>query len=401
MRIRFALAFVFSACLIGSATAQKEWARYRVTVPDAAAAQRITDSALGLFSEEVTLGETDLIVRPGELPLLRQLHLPFKKVQTLPPGDAWKNQGLGDGGPPDYRFNYLRYEQIVAQYEIWRAQYPYLIQRQQIGTTWNGQAVWVYKLHYPSSIPNTKIVTLQCGIHAREWISPPVGMYIFEQMLRGCLNSAQGFFLLSTFELDVVPSMNPDGYIFSWDSDRYWRKNRRNNGGGVYGVDLNRNYSKAWGGQGSSGSPSSETYRGPSAFSEPETRAIRDYMASRTGHSGFIDYHSYAQKILYPWSYTTNPAPTASLLDSIANSYRIALINSGGATYTSGQASVILYIASGTSKDWAYDLYGIPAFTVEMRDTGNFGFVLPADQILPTAQENWAGFKAYLQRLLP
>lgn len=397
--LRFS-AFLASVVFVGAAYAQSDWTRYRLHVPDAAAVQRVCDSTLTLYSEDVVIGETDVAVGPGQLPELLRLKIPYSFVSKLEPIDRYKDENLGEGDPPDYKTNYLRYNQIIQQYEIWRQRYPTLITRQQVGSSQEGRPIWAYRLHYPNLVLTPKVVLLQGGIHAREWISPPVVMYIFESLLTRSQVSAADWWLLANIDLRVIPNINPDGYEYTWNSNRLWRKNRRNNGGGAYGVDLNRNYSKAWGGAGSSGNPSSETYRGPSAFSEPELTGVRDYALSLTNHAGFIDYHSYAQKILYPWSYTTNPAPHQSLFQSLGDTYRNEVLASGGVSYQVGQGAVILYVASGSSKDYYYDQYTIPAYTIELRDTGQYGFELPASQILPTARENWAGFRAWLYRLV-
>lgn len=378
--------------------AQIGWSRYRVDVPNESAARRLTDSPLQLFSEAVTLGSTDVIVGPHQLPLLRELGLPYTIVSRLRDPGSY-NRDIEDGNPPDYKTNYLRYDEIIAQYELWRQEFPAIVQRQQIGASREGRPIWVYTLNYPTAGVVPKNILIQAGIHAREWIAPSVAMYLFDKILHGGLNSAQGFYILAKFKMHFVPDINPDGYEYTWTTDRFWRKNRRNNGAGSFGVDLNRNYSKGWGGEGSSGNPNSETYRGPSPFSEPEIVATRDYMAGIGRLGGFIDYHSFGQLILYPWAYTYNQAPDDSLLHSIGAAYQQGILNAGGVHYQNAQTSTGLYLASGSSPDYYYDAYGTMAYTVELRDEGQFGFDLPPSQIMPTILENWAGFKAWLSAL--
>jgi carboxypeptidase T len=107
----------------------------------------------------------------------------------------------------------------------------------------------------------------------------------------------------------VAPMVNPDGHEYSRTEDRWWRKNRRPNPDGSFGVDPNRNYGYLWGTldvSTSSHVPSDETYVGPHAFSEPETRAMRDLIAGER-FRGVITYHSFSQLILYPWGYTAQP----------------------------------------------------------------------------------------------
>lgn len=392
------LAFAASAVL-GSG-----WKRIRVAVPDAAAAQRVSDCTLGLYSDFVTLGTTDLILGPGQEGELLRLMLPWVTVSELPDPKDWASR-YGGGAEDDYRTQYLRYDQIIAQYEVWRTQNPTRVSRQQIGTSIQGRPIWAYLLHGPRppqirvlpTLPSTIKVILTAGVHAREWISPPVQMYIFEQLLERSKVDYEYAMLSYRTYLYVVPVQNPDGYEYTWTNNRYWRKNRRNNGNGTYGVDVNRNYAKGWGGQGSSGNTGADTYRGTAPFSEPEAVAVRDLAIAVGNARGFVDYHSYGELVLYPWGYTTASAPDSGWLHTVGLAYRNAMTASGGHTYTLGQTSTTLYVASGVSNDWLYDQFRTAAYAVELRGTD---FVLPTSQILPTCEENWAGFDAWLRSIL-
>jgi hypothetical protein len=389
----FAVATFAIFTLYGAPAA--DWGAYRVFAPNEASIAKLRDSEITMLSEVV--GPVTDVAAPSEKQL-RALGLKYQRIGTIadPIGPYTRET---DGA--DYTTEYLRYSEIIDRYEAWRSQYPSLITRQQIGVSIQNRPMWVYRIHNPNSaIPKTAIL-IQAGIHAREWISPPIGMYIMDRLLHDALGGAEGWNLISRYEVNIIPSVNPDGYEYSWSNNRLWRKNRRDiAGSSFFGVDLNRNYAKGWGGQGSSGQPGSETYRGTAPFSEPEVANIRDYIDSRVPKIDFefaIDYHSYAQKILYPWSYTETAAPDAAEFDRIGNVYRTALIASGGVNYQVGQGAVALYIASGASKDFYYDQYGTMAYTVEVRPVENDpGFVLPPSQILPTIRENWAGFKAVL-----
>ena len=181
--------------------------------------------------------------------------------------------------------------------------------------------------------------------------------------------------------------VNPDGHQYSVTSQRLWRKNRRNNGDGTFGVDLNRNYGHQWGGPGSSGDTFSDIYRGRSAFSEPETQAVRDFLQAHAPKA-LISYHNFSQLILYPWGYTHNPAPDEGLLNNLAVALADRIRTVHGQNYTPEQASD-LYLASGDTTDWLYSLLAVPAFTIELRPVNSFpGFELPESQIQPTFEEN-------------
>ena len=151
--------------------------------------------------------------------------------------------------------------------------------------------------------------------HAREWLTVEMSLYLAEYLLTHYATDAQLRACMDNLEIWIVPVVNPDGYVYSAASsaNRCWRKNRRNNGDGTFGVDLNRNYSYQWGmgAGGSEGSPNTfdDTYRGPSAFSEPETRAVRDFVQGLHNPRALLSYHSYSELFLRPWGYTNADPP--------------------------------------------------------------------------------------------
>lgn len=396
---RFCVAFLVLTSVL--ARAQTDWRRYRIFIDSETAARKLGDSALQIFDDFVRTPTTDVIVGPGELPKLAKLGLPYQFISNLPRADDWSGQV--DTQADDYKTKYLRYDAIIAQYDAWTAQNPRYMTRFQIGSSIQGRPIYAYRIWQPYGLslgePPQDAIIVWGAIHAREWVSSSVPMYITEQLLNNIRFNLSYFVKLHKVAVYVVPVLNPDGYEYTWTNDRYWRKNRRNNGGGYYGVDLNRNFGKGWGGGGSSGNKDSDIYRGTAAFSEPETATIRDFgqqIDSSIGLIGEIDYHSYGQYILYPWGYTGSPTPRASEFSALSSSMRSSILNGGGVNYTTGQIYQTLYQASGVSVDWFYDAFNILAMTVELRDTGNYGFLLPESQILPTITENWLGFQTYL-----
>jgi murein tripeptide amidase MpaA len=291
--------------------------------------------------------------------------------------------------------SYNTLDTAYAFLDTLQATYPQTALVVTIGSTIQGRPIKGIRIsRSPAQIDASKPACLFLGCHhAREWISVEVPLYLAEYLLSRADSDPDVRGLVDLSEILIVPVVNPDGYVRT-ATDRYWRKNRRLNSDGSYGVDLNRNYSYQWGGAGSSGTPSSATYRGTAAFSEPETRAVRDLFSSTSGrlYNALLSYHSYSQLVLYPWGYTVAPANDASLMSSMAYSIR-ELLNAGHSNpdydYVAEQASQ-LYLTSGDTTDWAYGVKGIPAFTIELRpDPNEFdGFVLPPEQILPTCQEN-------------
>src|SRR6266536_990908 len=192
--------------------------------------------------------------------------------------------------------------------------YPGLTQIVTIGTSIEGRPIKGLKI---SSTPNINdpvkgdVVFVGCH-HAREWMSIEVPLYVAVHLLSEYNTNAEVKVDIDHTQIWVIPVLNVDGFQYTQTAvNRYWRKNRRNNGDGTFGVDLNRNYGYQWALTGISGSPvtGDDTYYGPSSFSEPETVAIRDFMLGLGNLKAFFTYHSYGEWHMKPWSYTFSNAP--------------------------------------------------------------------------------------------
>jgi len=221
--------------------------------------------------------------------------------------------------------------------------------------------------------------------HAREWISVEVPLYIAQYLADNYDIDAEIKHLVDNCEIWIVPVVNPDGYEYSRTRDRQWRKNRRDNGDGTFGVDLNRNYSYMWGGPDASPSTSSITYRGPYAFSEPETQAVRA-LASAYDFRVLMSYHNYGQQTLMPWGYTWEPCPDALPMDSMTLKMRNLIKETSGAIYTPWTEQNG-YLVGGNTRDWGYGELGIYSFCIELPPASG-GFVLAESRIIPTCVEN-------------
>lgn len=397
--IRFSLAFLVVVISAGSARAESDHWRIKVSVPDSATLQRLLDLGANVLDCCPHLGHTHVATTKSEATLLQLRGFQVEFVNAMPDPANWAR--FYEHVPADYRDTYFNADQILAHFEGLRAQYPTFVTRSQIGTSINNEPIWVYRVGRPLKIggtPENAFIVLGLT-HAREWVSGSVVMHVATKAAQ-TLSMPQAVPFMVNQTLYIVPILNPDGYRFTWTNNRYWRKNRRNNGGGNFGVDLNRNYAKGWGGQGSSGSPGSETYRGTAPFSEPETAGLRDFTLSLPRVGAVVDFHNYSQKILWPWSYTTAAPPHRQMLSDTAAAVE-AQMDGFGANYDHGQGSIALYIAGGTSKDWFYDVKGSRSYTIELRDTGTYGFELPPSQIRPTQDEAWAGVAEMLRIMGP
>lgn len=294
-------------------------------------------------------------------------------------------------------------------------QYPAIVQVVSLGQGHEGREIWAIKLSDGVSTedpiePETLFIG---GQHAREWIGVEVPFLIAQYLAQNYETNERVKRLIDNLEIWIVPMVNPDGHEYTRSDPcpmapqfpcRLWRKNRRDLGNGVFGVDLNRNWGYQWDSRaGGSRDPRSLTYRGPEPFSEPEIRAIRDLVLDpRRRFKAFIDYHSFSQIIGWSWGYTFDPPIPLSedmRFDPPSDSVEYArigetmsqlILSTYGQTYRACQISLECpYPAAGVSNDWFYSETGGLSFVIELRPaTGEPGFVLPADQILPTFEEN-------------
>lgn len=239
------------------------------------------------------------------------------------------------------------------------------------------------------------------GIHAREWISPATVTFMMRELVE---NNDQHTELTQNLDWYMLPVLNPDGYKYTQTNDRMWRKTRSDSGSiWCKGTDANRNYGHMFDTGGASDDKCSETYHGPEAFSEVENRNVRDFLLQHSDQVKFFNsIHSYSQLILLPWGYTgeTSP-PNFDKMLSFANKANEALYNVHHKEYRVGCIPCMLYIASGGSMDWTLGELGIPySFGMELRDTGLYGFLLPASQIIPTGEETWAFHRSAAEQII-
>ncbi len=259
-----------------------------------------------------------------------------------------------------------------------------------IGNSLEGRPIWAVKISdNPGTNENEPEVLYTALIHAREPIGIEVLLYFMRYLCQNYSSDSTATYLVNNRELWFIPIINPDGYEFNRQNDPYggglWRKNRRLNPVGTYGVDLNRNFGYQWGYDnfGSSPTPGSETYRGTAGFSEPETQVIRAFVDS----SAFVlalNYHSYGNYFIYPWGYYNIYTPDHPVFKSIADS--VSILNG----FLAGTSWEVLYLTNGDSDDWMYgeqiEKNKIFTFTPEVGDQFD-GFWPPPDRIVPLCEQ--------------
>merc|ERR1719330_1000797 len=232
------------------------------------------------------------------------------------------------------------------------------------------------------------------NIHAREWITGMSGVYQVEQLIEKIKQEPN---YLAGTEVVLMPMSNPDGFRYSTTTQRMHRKNMRvNSGTSCRGVDLNRNWNAYWAQGGSSSSPCSDTYHGPSAASEPETNVIAQVM-DEAPQTVYIDVHAYSQLIISSYGYTTANNPRSAEYRQLGGLIQSAIRSEGGNTWTEGPIAQVLYSASGSTVDYA-DKNGALGICFELRPSGSGGggFAPPASDILPGARESFAGIMAVI-----
>merc|ERR1719391_377088 len=294
---------------------------------------------------------------------------------------------------------YHSLEDMYSFLDYLEATYDF-VTTESIGKTTEGRDIRVAKV-CKGGCGSKPAVWIDGGIHAREWISPAAVTWMLRELVE---NDEQHSDLLESLDWYFLPSHNPDGYAFSRNSDRMWRRTRSDHGSlfGCKGVDANRNWGFHWNEGGSSNNKCSDTYHGPEAFSEPENVNVRDFILSKKGEWVFYNtLHSYSQLILLPWGYGLPVPDDYDELYALASKGSDALTATHGESYMVGCIPCMLYPASGGSIDWIHGVAGIKAaFGMELRDTGRYGFLLPPTQIIPTAEEAWAFHKTVMREII-
>ncbi|XP_029384882.1 carboxypeptidase B [Echeneis naucrates] len=271
---------------------------------------------------------------------------------------------------------------------------PSLISKQVIGNTYEGRTMTILKLGKKSSSAKPAIF-MDCGIHAREWISPAFCQWFVREALSTYGTDTQMTSLLNQMDVFVLPVFNIDGYDYTHKRNRMWRKTRsKKSGSSCIGADPNRNFDAGWCTIGASSNPCSDTYCGSRPESEIEVQNVANFIRNNKSIiKAYITIHSYSQLLLFPYSYTFELAATHSELLKVAEGASAALRSLYGTRYTSGPGAATIYPAAGGSDDWAYDLGVKYSYTFELRDTGRYGFLLPESQIKPTCEETMLAVK--------
>lgn len=260
-------------------------------------------------------GPLEVVVQQAELPLFLALVPRAELVDINRPFRDIALQRAPTIGTDLPDLAYYEVAEIEAAIDAEVAAHPGLAQKINLSAlpggvlTHNGRAIFALKVSdNAASDEDEPAILIAAQHHARELNSPVMVIEAMRRVLGAYATNPALQNVVNSYELYFVPMVNPDGVDYVWNTNANWRKNRRANGGTSYGVDNNRNYSFLWGLCGSSTVTTSETYRGPSAASEPETLVMRNLVA-RLRPEIYLDFHSYGQEVLrnYATCATVNP----------------------------------------------------------------------------------------------
>jgi carboxypeptidase T len=295
-----------------------------------------------------------------------------------------------------YSGGYRTVDEVTAYIQDVVTRFPNLAQMVDYGDSWlktqparvGGHDLWALRLTNQARPGPKPVFFLMAAIHARELSTTEMALNFIKYLVEGYGNDADATWLLDWNEIWIVPASNPDGRVLA-EQGYYQRKNLDNLNGGLcelppsmgdqYGTDLNRNASFKWSSRppGASNDPCSQVYAGPAAASEPEEQALEALMRSlfadqrgpnlpdpapETTQGIMITLHSFGGLVLWPWGFTTSPAPNMADLKRLGDKF--ATYNG----YDSCQPGTCLYYTTGTTDDWAYGTLGIPSFTFEIGD---------------------------------
>ncbi|MBL7545219.1 MAG: hypothetical protein JNL11_15480 [Bdellovibrionaceae bacterium] len=342
-------------------------------------------------------GKIEVITNQSGLDRLNQYRVPYVVVRTHGP----RNSGPGIESTDKIDPRYLNPQKVEEKLRKIAAQYPNDTRLEQIGKSHQGRPIFALLLSKNAkrndmNYLNKPTLVFDGMHHAREIMTSEIVMDVADVVLSMKRTNSQWNQLIESWNIWIVPMLNVDGNNIVWTENNWWRKNARANGANIHGVDLNRNYSYAWNAcSGSSGSMSSDTYRGPSAASEPETQALMKlgYMAYPTAS---LSYHSYSELVLYPYGCQGALTGENNLHQKIATELAKMLpSDSNRGTYTAGTPWKLLYSVDGDSMGFMHSEFGALAFTFEVNQSFQ-----PAYEVRePTLLKHRKAWAYFVQRM--
>ncbi|XP_023176001.2 carboxypeptidase B [Drosophila hydei] len=298
---------------------------------------------------------------------------------------------------------YYTHEEINNYISDLAARYPTRVFLKTVGWSYEKRELKTITITNGDRRANKKVILMDGGFHAREWISPAAVLYVIEQLVEKFDENAE---LLEDYDWVILPVVNPDGYEHTQTGTlaRLFRKTRQPYmilDQTCYGADPNRNFDFHWNEEGASSNPCVDTFAGPNAFSEPEAVVVRDLMHSYADRGiMYLTIHSYGNYLLYPWGWTSDLPETWQDLDDVARAGGDAIKEATGTKYEVGSSTNVLYIAAGASDDYAFYAGFNISITMELSGGGISGFDPPASKIDEFVTETWIGIRAMAEKVI-
>ncbi|CAB3242719.1 unnamed protein product [Arctia plantaginis] len=286
--------------------------------------------------------------------------------------------------------DYFRLNDIYNWLKDLEKKHPEAVKLERIGLSHQNRSIIAVKILLNKNKDQRPRVIIEGGIHAREWIGPAFVTYLINQILHADSYKDKLLKTVANFyEWYFVPVLNVDGYEYTHTDDRLWRKNRNGQG-----VDLNRNFGHAFGAVGVSWKMKDELYCGNRAFSEKESKAMADFIKSKSENLRYyVAFHSYGQYMILPYANSKKHVENYDEMYGICKRVAKKIAVKYNTRYDIGTAfDTVGYLSSGVSGCWVKNTFKVPyVVTFELRDNGYAGFALPPKKILPTCKETMDG----------
>ncbi|EPX74298.1 carboxypeptidase [Schizosaccharomyces octosporus yFS286] len=305
--------------------------------------------------------------------------------------------------------NYQNLEAINSYLRLLASMYSDLCELTSLGTTAEGRSILALRIHgrIPNKDEKKEVIILQGTAHAREWISIPTLCYSAWKLVAQYDSDNRVRKLLDKFEWIIVPVLNVDGYAYTWSEDRFWTKNRQSlKNSNCKGINIDNNWGFGFNGQ---GNPCDELFGGLEPFEANETFAMFNLISNtlpkeKKSTVGFLDIHSYSQSVLWPYAYSCDLLPADDEnFQELAMGLTKVLHQVHGRLYSHQQACIPFdgihkHYHPGAAIDFAYFNAEVRwPFTIRLRDVGDYGYLLPAREIVPTSREFYAMLLYYGQ----
>ena len=346
--------------------------------------KRLISEGYDIAGVDPTEGTIDVVTDPSEDSLIEA----DKSLTIL------QRRDINPEIAPDAK--YTTYDHLTTILKDAQTKYPNLVHVESAGKSLEGRDLWVVKItaNVKAPVSGRPVVFFNAMHHAREVMTTEIALDVIDYLTKNYGSNDKVTQWVNQTEIWVVPMVNPDGNNKVWTSDSMWRKNARDG----YGVDINRNYPYKWDAcGGSSGSHYAQDYRGPSAGSEPETKAMMA-LVGRIKPVLSISYHSYSELVIYPFGCDGEHTPNRQVIEAIGKDLAGRLPkDSKGGTYAAGTSWELLYAVDGGDIDWYYAEQDVTPFVIEVNSSSQ-GFQPDYKWRQPTVEKMRAGWGYLLDR---